>query len=113
MQMQDIPYLTEYEVSPQLWGDLQNASEWLRERHRGSVTGLWVILSSDDTNGRRAFVRLSQELPSGDRFDLHGNIPLRLIDLWEIVGNDTGDIDVMLGELFSERSLRCVFDDLR
>lgn len=113
MRMQDIPYLSEYEVSPQLWDSYQQAAEWLRERHRGTVTGLWVILSSEDANGRRAIVRLSHELPSGDRFDLHGNIPLSLIDLWEIIGEDTSNIDDMLGELFSEQSLRCVFDDLR
>lgn len=110
----DIPPLTEYEVSPKLWDDYQRATAWLREHYPDKVTGFWSLLSSEDSkNGRRAIIRYAHELPSADRLDIHGNIPLNLIDLWDIIGNDTSDIDAMLGEIFQSAQLRCVFDSGR
>ena len=110
----EIPLLTEYEVSPKLWDDYQRAAAWLREHYPDKVTGLWSLLSSEDgKNGRRAIIRYAHELPTADRLDIHGNIPLNLIDLWDIIGNDTRDIDAMCGEIFQSAQLRCVLDSGR
>lgn len=111
----DMPFLIPEMVGEELYSDYQKATEWLKEHYSGKVTGLWHILVPADDGGLQAIIRFEHELPYTERIDIHGGVFdfLQQESLFDVVGNDFQDIDVMLNEFFSPQSIVCVFDNNR
>lgn len=93
----------------------QQATEWLKEHYSGKVTGLWHILAPADDGGLQAIIRFEHKLHYTERIDIHRGVFdfLHQESLFDVVGNDFRDIDVMLNEFFSPQSIVCVFDNNR